>query len=93
MREKCLLFRRNKASHFLFFPPRRWIVNTLGGRSQTQRYLTQLLRCLESYYQPANVGVHSVRLMEFMSRLAGCFVKRVHRERYKKPKWGFRPAR
>ncbi len=34
----------------------RWIVNTLGGGSQTQHYLSRLLLSIESFYHPANIG-------------------------------------
>ena len=34
----------------------RWIVQTLGGGSQTQHYLHRLFLSIESYYHPANIG-------------------------------------
>lgn len=69
----------------------KWIVNTIGGNSPTQHFLTQLLQSLESYYHPANVGKYSIKLTEFMSKLSDTFIKRVRRERYKKPTWGLVP--
>eukprot|EP00092_Neocalanus_flemingeri_P031411 GFUD01034116.1.p1 GENE.GFUD01034116.1~~GFUD01034116.1.p1 ORF type:complete len:1998 (+),score=527.07 GFUD01034116.1:71-6064(+) len=68
-----------------------WIVNTLGGESLTQKYLSQLFQSLESYYHPANIGKYSIKLTEFMSKLSDIFIKRVHRERHKKHSWGFVP--
>ena len=34
----------------------RWIVNTLGGESQTKVYLRKMFVSLESYFHPANFG-------------------------------------
>jgi len=69
----------------------RWIVNTLGGESPTQKCLSQLFQSLESYYHPANIGKYSIKLTEFMAKMSDAFIKRVHRERYKKPTWGLVP--
>ena len=66
----------------------RWIVSSCGRGSCTQRYLDQLFKALESYYHPANFGGHMYKLMTFLIRVTQTFVKRVHRERYAKPKWG-----
>jgi len=71
----------------------RWIVNTLGGQSPTQQYLSQLFQSLESYYHPANIGKYSIKLTEFMAKLSDAFIKRVRRERYKKPSWGLVPPK
>ena len=48
---------------------------------------------MESYYHPANIGKHSLKLTEFMAKLTDTFVKRVHKERYKKPSWGYIPSK
>jgi len=69
----------------------RWIVNTLGGKSPTQQFLSQLFQSLESYYHPANIGKYSIKLTEFMAKISDAFIKRVRRERYKKPAWGLVP--
>ena len=66
----------------------RWIVATYGRGSSTQKFLDQQLKALESYFHPANVGGHTFKLMTFLMRLTQAFVRRVHRERYAKPKWG-----
>ena len=68
----------------------RLVVNSLGGGSSTQTYLSQLLSSLESYYHPANTGKYILKLTEFLARLVDCFIKRVHRERHRKPSWGYR---
>lgn len=70
----------------------RWIVNTLGAGGQTQAYLGQLLASLESYYHPANTGKYILKLTEFLARIVESFIKRVHRERHRKPSWGYRPT-
>ena len=69
----------------------RWVVATIGGTGQTQVYLSQLLASLESYYHPANTGKYVLKLTEFLTRLVDCFMKRVHRERHRKPCWGQKP--
>jgi len=71
----------------------RWVVNTLGGGSVTLTYLTRLFQSIESYYYSANIGRHSRKLTNFMAMLADTFIKRVKRERYKKPKWGYEPPK
>ena len=58
-------------------------------REGTQTSLCQLVQSLESYYHPANIGRHSVKLTEFMAKLADAFIRRLHRERHKPPAWGF----
>ena len=68
----------------------RWIVATIGGGSETQGYLCQLLASLESYYHPANSGKHILKLVEFLAKLVESFIRRVHRERHRKPSWGAR---
>ena len=50
--------------------------------------MEQLFKALESYYHPANVGGHTYKLMNFLIRVTQSFVRRVHKERYAKPKWG-----
>jgi proteasome activator subunit 4 len=70
----------------------RWVVNTLGGGGKTQEYLGQLLFSLESYYHPANTGKYILKLTEFLARIVEAFIKRVHRERHRKPSWGYRPS-
>ena len=52
-----------------------------------------MFQSVESYYYSANTGRHSLRLAEFMSRVTDTFVKRVRKERYKKPRWGYQPPK
>ncbi|CAH0386282.1 unnamed protein product [Bemisia tabaci] len=65
----------------------RWIVSVLGGGSSAQTYLNQLMKALESYFHPANFGRWIRNLKEFVKVLPSCFIKRLHRERIKKPTW------
>lgn len=57
----------------------RWIVSTMGPSSSTQRHLRQMVLAIETYYNAANCGRHSVKLIEFMWKLAQAFVRRIHR--------------
>ena len=78
---------------FVLIYSNQYLILFLGGVSSSQQYLSQLLLSVESYYHPANIGKHSLKLTEFMSKLTDIFVKRIHRERYKKPVWGFVPSK
>jgi proteasome activator subunit 4 len=67
----------------------RWIVATMGGDSEIFTYLEQMFNALESYFHTANHGQHSIKLSEFMYKLATLFVKRIYKERHaKKQHWG-----
>eukprot|EP00095_Tigriopus_kingsejongensis_P000186 maker-scaffold41_size498431-snap-gene-0.12 protein:Tk00186 transcript:maker-scaffold41_size498431-snap-gene-0.12-mRNA-1 annotation:"proteasome activator complex subunit 4" len=66
----------------------RWIVSTMGEGSSSLRYLQQMVLAIETYFNAANIGRHSAKLTEFLWRLAQSFMRRIHRERYAKPKWG-----
>jgi proteasome activator subunit 4 len=57
----------------------KWITYSLGSGSSTQKYLDQLFRALESYYHPANFGIHSPKLMDFLSKLTNMFMRRLHK--------------
>ncbi|CAG0888612.1 unnamed protein product [Cyprideis torosa] len=58
---------------------------TDGGASL--QHLKQLFAALDSYYHPSNHGVWNKPLLEFLSSLAIHLVRRVHRERYRRPAW------
>ncbi|XP_045600493.2 proteasome activator complex subunit 4 isoform X1 [Procambarus clarkii] len=64
-----------------------FIVANLGGGSKTQEHLDRLFKSLESYYHPSNSGPWSRHLHEFLNKLTLLFIRRLHRERYKKPSW------
>lgn len=66
-----------------------WIVAHLGGGSSCQDHLDQLLKAIESYFHPANIGRWCQRLKQLLSKLPYCFVTRLHEERYKKTSSGF----
>ncbi|KAK8724601.1 hypothetical protein OTU49_011168 [Cherax quadricarinatus] len=64
-----------------------FIIANLGGGSKTQEHLDRLFKSLESYYHPSNSGPWSRHLHEFLNKLTLLFIRRLHRERYKKPSW------
>ncbi|XP_050688195.1 proteasome activator complex subunit 4-like isoform X2 [Eriocheir sinensis] len=64
-----------------------FIVANLGGNSKTQENLSRLFKSLESYYHPSNSGQWSRHLHDFLNKLSLLFIRRLHRERYKKPSW------
>uniref|UniRef100_A0A0P4W4D0 Proteasome activator complex subunit 4 C-terminal domain-containing protein n=1 Tax=Scylla olivacea TaxID=85551 RepID=A0A0P4W4D0_SCYOL len=64
-----------------------FIVANLGGDSKTQENLSRLFKSLESYYHPSNSGPWSRHLHDFLNKLSLLFIRRLHRERYKKPSW------
>uniref|UniRef100_A0A8D8S251 Proteasome activator complex subunit 4 n=1 Tax=Cacopsylla melanoneura TaxID=428564 RepID=A0A8D8S251_9HEMI len=61
-----------------------WIVANLGGGSSCQDHLDQLLKAVESYFHPANIGRWCQRLKQLLSKLPHHFVSRLHQERHKK---------
>lgn len=64
-----------------------FIVSNLGGNSKAQEHLGRLFKSLESYYHPSNSGCWSRPLHDFLNKLTLLFIRRLHRERYKKPSW------
>lgn len=64
-----------------------FIVANLGSGSKTQEHLERLFKSLESYYHPSNSGPWTRHLHEFLNKLTLLFIRRLHRERYKKPSW------
>ncbi|KAK4321981.1 hypothetical protein Pmani_007247 [Petrolisthes manimaculis] len=64
-----------------------FIVSNLGGGSKAQEHLERLFKSLESYYHPSNSGIWNRPLHEFLNKLTLLFIRRLHRERYKKPSW------
>ncbi|XP_013404552.1 proteasome activator complex subunit 4 [Lingula anatina] len=64
-----------------------WISYLMGGDSTVQDHLEKLFRAIETFYHPSNHGKWTLKLMSFLSKLPLAVVKRVHRERHKKPSW------
>ncbi|XP_044145613.1 proteasome activator complex subunit 4 isoform X2 [Bufo gargarizans] len=65
-----------------------WITAMMGGPSKTvQKHLTGLFNSIASFYHPSNNGRWLTKLMKLLQRLPCCVVRRLHRERYKKPSW------
>jgi len=64
-----------------------WIVATLGGGSSSQTYLTRMMKVIESYFHPANVGAWVSRLRDFLRKITHHFIQRINLERHHKPSW------
>ncbi|KTG47925.1 hypothetical protein cypCar_00026947 [Cyprinus carpio] len=65
-----------------------WISSMLGGpQNQVQKQLNGLFRSIASFYHPSNNGRWLMKLMKLLQRLPASVVRRLHRERYKKPCW------
>ncbi|MBN3306472.1 PSME4 protein, partial [Amia calva] len=65
-----------------------WISSMLGGPSkQTQQQLSGLFNSITSFFHPSNNGRWLMKLMKLLQRLPASVVRRLHRERYKKPTW------
>ncbi|TSK14769.1 Proteasome activator complex subunit 4B [Bagarius yarrelli] len=65
-----------------------WISAMLGGvQNQAQKQLNGLFNSIASFYHPSNNGRWLLKLMKLLQRLPASVVRRLHRERYKKPCW------
>uniref|UniRef100_A0A672NC27 Proteasome activator complex subunit 4B n=1 Tax=Sinocyclocheilus grahami TaxID=75366 RepID=A0A672NC27_SINGR len=65
-----------------------WISSMLGGpQNQVQTQLNGLFSSIASFYHPSNNGRWLMKLMKLLQRLPASVVRRLHRERYKKPCW------
>ncbi|XP_028809979.1 proteasome activator complex subunit 4B isoform X2 [Denticeps clupeoides] len=65
-----------------------WISSMLGGPSnRAQKQLDGLFSSIASFYHPSNNGRWLMKLMKLLQRLPASVVRRLHRERYKKPCW------
>lgn len=65
-----------------------WITSLLGGaQNEAQKQLNGLFSSIASFYHPSNNGRWLVKLMKLLQRLPASVVRRLHRERYKKPCW------
>uniref|UniRef100_A0A2K5ZD33 Proteasome activator subunit 4 n=1 Tax=Mandrillus leucophaeus TaxID=9568 RepID=A0A2K5ZD33_MANLE len=65
-----------------------WITAMMGGPSKlVQKHLAGLFNSITSFYHPSNNGRWLNKLMKLLQRLPNSIVRRLHRERYKKPSW------
>uniref|UniRef100_A0AAX7TI03 Proteasome activator subunit 4 n=1 Tax=Astatotilapia calliptera TaxID=8154 RepID=A0AAX7TI03_ASTCA len=65
-----------------------WVSALLGGPSkQAQAQLSGLFNSITSFFHPSNHGRWLMKLMKLLQRLPASVVRRLHRERYKKPTW------
>ena len=71
----------------------KWIISVMNYNTEIFEKLELMFRSLDSYYQTANFGRHSIKLTEFLHKLVSAFVGKLHRERYRKRRkfWGSRP--
>ncbi|XP_077865747.1 proteasome activator complex subunit 4-like [Saccoglossus kowalevskii] len=63
------------------------IIAMLGPDGVCEDHLTRFILALESYYHPSNMGKYTIKLQGLLYKLPATFVRRIHRERYKKPSW------
>ena len=68
----------------------KWIISIMNYNSEIFEKLDLMFRSLDSYYQTANFGRHSMKLTEFLHKLVSAFVGKIYRERYRKIRkyWG-----
>lgn len=67
-----------------------WIVSTLGGPNDRGfLHLEKFMQTLESYFHPANTGVWTIKIREFIKKLSDYFVQRIYFEKFKKPSWEY----
>ncbi|KAL8607379.1 hypothetical protein ACOMHN_024404 [Nucella lapillus] len=64
-----------------------WITAMMGDGDLALQHIQKLFRALHSYFHPSNTGRWSLRLSSFLQTLPFLVVKRLHRERYRKPSW------
>ncbi|KAL3873182.1 hypothetical protein ACJMK2_036330 [Sinanodonta woodiana] len=64
-----------------------WIVALLGGGSSGQVYVDKLFNTLQTFYHPSNIGKWTVKLSGLLMTFPKLFVRRLHKERYKKESW------
>uniref|UniRef100_A0A8C5A3D9 Proteasome activator subunit 4 n=1 Tax=Gadus morhua TaxID=8049 RepID=A0A8C5A3D9_GADMO len=65
-----------------------WVSSLLGGPSQqAQAQLSGLFNSITSFFHPSNHGRWLMKLMKLLQRLPAAVVRRLHRERYRKPTW------
>ncbi|XP_034148173.1 proteasome activator complex subunit 4A isoform X6 [Esox lucius] len=58
-----------------------------GPSKQAQAQLRGLFNSITSFFHPSNHGRWLMKLMKLLQRLPASVVRRLHRERYRKPTW------
>uniref|UniRef100_A0A3B4B7D3 Proteasome activator Blm10 middle HEAT repeats region domain-containing protein n=1 Tax=Periophthalmus magnuspinnatus TaxID=409849 RepID=A0A3B4B7D3_9GOBI len=65
-----------------------WVSALLGGPDkEAQAQLSGLFKSITSFFHPSNHGRWLMKLMKLLHRLPASVVRRLHRERYRKPTW------
>ncbi|XP_064602863.1 proteasome activator complex subunit 4-like [Liolophura sinensis] len=64
-----------------------WMAAMLGGGSSAQDTIDKLFGGLQTFYHPSNMGRWNMKLNQVLLRLPQAVVRRIHRERYRKPSW------
>lgn len=64
-----------------------WISAMLGDGTCLLEHIQKLFRALHSFFHPSNTGRWSLRLSSFLQTLPFMVVRRLHRERFRKPSW------
>ncbi|EDV29443.1 uncharacterized protein TRIADDRAFT_51787 [Trichoplax adhaerens] len=65
-----------------------WIINMMGDKeSKVQFYLNQLLRAIENFCHPSNVGAWVGKIQNFLGSLTSAFIYRLRLERKPKKTW------
>ncbi|XP_076463728.1 proteasome activator complex subunit 4B-like [Babylonia areolata] len=64
-----------------------WIVAMMGDGDSALQHIQKLFRALHSFLHPSNSGRWSLKLSSFLQTMPFLVVKRLCRERYKKPSW------
>lgn len=64
-----------------------WITAMMGDGDVALEHIQKLFRALHSFFHPSNSGRWSLRLSSFLQTLPFLVVKRLYRERYRKPSW------
>lgn len=64
-----------------------WIVSLMGGGSDVQDHIDKLFKTLQTFYHPSNIGRWNVKLSMLLIGFPKAVVRRLHRERYQKPRW------
>ncbi|KAH3856831.1 hypothetical protein DPMN_099426 [Dreissena polymorpha] len=64
-----------------------WIVSMMGNETIVQEHIDQLFKALHNFYHPSNLGQWNIKLSSLLMNFPKVFVRRINRERYRKPMW------
>lgn len=64
-----------------------WIVSMIGGVNNVQDHIDKLFQTLQTFYHPSNLGKWNIKLSGLLMSFPIAFVRRINRERYRKPTW------